>query len=218
VADGDKGDITVSSSGTVWAIDNGAVTNSKFRNSNGLTVVGRSANSSGAVADISAGTDGHVLRRSGTTLGFGQIVAAGIANNAVLYSRMQLVSSQDRLLGRVSGSNASVAEITPAEIYTMLNIVGTANRIAYFAGANAITTSSDLTFSSSRLGSKQVINLTNLYSGTNVAFDTGAGTGPTTDSITGGGNWIAFTFTTGTSPAASATVASASGSCPRAPS
>ncbi|HSG51861.1 MAG TPA: hypothetical protein VLA40_07110, partial [Rheinheimera sp.] len=65
-----------------------------------------------------------------------------------------------------------------------------------------------LTYSSSgRLGAKQFINQGNLYSGTNVSFDTGAGTGPTTDSITGGGNWIAFTFTTGTSPAASATVA-----------
>ncbi len=68
--DGDKGDITVSSTGSVWTIDTQAVTYSKIQNGTGLSILGRSANSAGANADI-VGTDGQILRVSGTTLGFG---------------------------------------------------------------------------------------------------------------------------------------------------
>lgn len=50
-----------------------AVTNGKFRQSAGLSVVGRSANSTGDVADITAANDGEVLRRNGTSIGFGDI-------------------------------------------------------------------------------------------------------------------------------------------------
>ena len=50
-----------------------AVSNAKFRQSGALSVVGRSANSTGNVADITAGTNHQVLRRSGTSLGFGAI-------------------------------------------------------------------------------------------------------------------------------------------------
>lgn len=64
------------------------VTNSKIRYSAGLSVIGRSANTSGTVADITAGTDGHVLRRSGTAVGFGQIATAGIADDAVTPAKL----------------------------------------------------------------------------------------------------------------------------------
>lgn len=60
-----------------------AVDNTKLRDSAALSVIGRASNSSGDPADIAAGSDGHILRRSGTSLGFGQIVAAGIAAGAV---------------------------------------------------------------------------------------------------------------------------------------
>lgn len=48
-----------------------------------LSVVGRAANSTGDVADIAAANDGEVLRRSGTTLGFGTVSTAGIGNGQV---------------------------------------------------------------------------------------------------------------------------------------
>lgn len=81
VIDGDKGDITVSSAGTIWTIDNNAVTDAKIRQSAGLSVIGRSANSTGNVADITAASDHQVLRRFGTSIGFGAINLA--STNAV---------------------------------------------------------------------------------------------------------------------------------------
>jgi hypothetical protein len=53
-ADGDKGDITVSSSGATWAIDNGAVTPAKMSDGAAHSVLGRAAGTSGARADIVA--------------------------------------------------------------------------------------------------------------------------------------------------------------------
>lgn len=77
VSDGDKGDITVSSSGATYTIDANVVSNSKLRQSAGLSVIGRSADTLGNVADIT-GTDGQVLRVSGTTLGFGSIATTAL--------------------------------------------------------------------------------------------------------------------------------------------
>ena len=48
-----------------------------------LSVIGRSANSTGDAADIAAANDGEVLRRSGSSIGFGTIATAGIADGAV---------------------------------------------------------------------------------------------------------------------------------------
>ncbi|MDP2621354.1 MAG: hypothetical protein Q8P46_14480 [Hyphomicrobiales bacterium] len=78
-------DVTASGSGSVAAtIANNAVTNPKLRDSAALSVIGRSANSVGDPADIAAGSDHQVLRRSGTALGFGAIdlgQAAAVTGN-----------------------------------------------------------------------------------------------------------------------------------------
>lgn len=73
VTDGDKGDITVSSSGATWTIDNDVVTPAKMDNGSACSVLGRSANSSGDRADITTSTDGQVLRRAGGSVGFGAV-------------------------------------------------------------------------------------------------------------------------------------------------
>lgn len=54
----------------------------------GLSVVGRSASTSGAAAAIAAANDGEVLRLSGGVLGFGQVSALGIADGAVTQDKI----------------------------------------------------------------------------------------------------------------------------------
>jgi len=111
------------------------------RQSAGLSVIGRSANTTGNVADITAANDAEVLRRSGTTIGFGTVATAGIADDAVTYAKLQNVAANNVLLGNDNGTNTAVQELTAAEVQTMLGYIdgtGSNQRIAYFTDANTI--------------------------------------------------------------------------------
>jgi hypothetical protein len=74
IPNGDKGDITVSGSGTTWTIDSNAVSYSKIQQASGLSVIGNSGNSTANVGAIT-GTVGQVLRvnDAGTSLAFGAV-------------------------------------------------------------------------------------------------------------------------------------------------
>lgn len=134
------GDVTGSGTGSFAAtIASNAVTFAKIQNSAaaGLSVVGRSTNSAGVFAEISAGTDGHVLRRSGTALGFGEIATAGIANSAVTYAKIQNVSATDRLLGRSTAGAGVIEEITcTASGRSLIGLNATQGGILYGASAS----------------------------------------------------------------------------------
>lgn len=105
-----SGDITLDLTGIATIVD-GAVTYEKLQNATALSVLGRASNTTGDLADIVASNDAEVLRRSGTTVGFGTIATAGIANDAVTYAKIQNVTD-NRLLGRSAGSGGDVMEIT----------------------------------------------------------------------------------------------------------
>ncbi len=72
VADGDYGDVTVSSAGTVWTIDNGVVTFAKFQDIASDRLVGRDTAGTGVTTEIAVGggvefTGGNALQTSAFT-------------------------------------------------------------------------------------------------------------------------------------------------------
>ncbi|MCB0541912.1 MAG: hypothetical protein KDC70_00255 [Saprospiraceae bacterium] len=93
------------------------VADADLRQSAGLSVIGRSANTTGDVADITAGTDGHVLRRSGTTLGFGQVsLTAGVTGSLPAANGgtgLSALGSANQLL-RVNSGGSALEYFTPA--------------------------------------------------------------------------------------------------------
>ena len=137
IPDGDKGDITTSSGGSVWTIDNDAVTFAKMQNSSAASVlVGRgSASGAGDFQEITLGSN---LSMSGTTLSAsgggisdgdkGDITVSSsgavwtIDNTAVTYAKMQDVSAASKLLGRGDSGSGSPQEIT---LGTGLSMSGT---------------------------------------------------------------------------------------------
>ncbi len=98
-----------------------SITDAKLRDSAGLSVIGRSANTTGNPADIVAASDDQVLRRSGTSIGFGQIATAGIADSAitavkiadtnVTFAKVQNVNTST-ILGRTSSGAGPVEALT----------------------------------------------------------------------------------------------------------
>ena len=108
------GDVTASAGSNTTTIAADAVTDTKLRNSGALSVIGRSANTTGDPADISAtATSGAVLREASSVLGFGTIATAGIGDNQVTYAKVQDVAANS-YLGRAASSSGDVSEVTLA--------------------------------------------------------------------------------------------------------
>lgn len=183
VADGDKGDITVSGSGATWTIDNTVVTYAKFQDVAGLSVVGRASNSSGVTAAITAGSDYNILRRSGTSIGFGAVdlsqsgtVGAsvlGVANGGTAiasYAVGDLIyasgsTTLSKLADVAAGSYLRSGGVTTAPVWSTLVLPNsaTANRVVYATSTNTYGESANLTFTGSvlTLAGQQLITATN---------------------------------------------------------
>lgn len=106
------------------AIQAAAVTSADLRNSGALSVIGRSANSSGVPADISAvAASGAVLRESGSTIGFGTVANAGLANMAAT-----------TIKANVTGGSAAPTDVTIAALQGTTSSTFAAGNDSRFAG------------------------------------------------------------------------------------
>jgi hypothetical protein len=111
---------------TAATLSDNAVTNAKLRDSGALSVIGRSANSSGDPADISAtaGTR-YPLCESGGTLAFAPLRTAGILDGQVTVAKLQDIS-QYTFLARTSSGDGAPEEV--ASTSTMFDVVAAASR------------------------------------------------------------------------------------------
>jgi hypothetical protein len=152
---------------TAADIPTNLVTYSKLQQESALSILGNATNATANVAEIVSVSDGQVMRRSGTTLGWGTVATAGIANNAVTYAKMQQASA-NTVLGNATGATANVTELTVANLYTLLGLSGTAGRVAYWSGTNTLTNSANLLWDNTN--GRQTITGQTSGSGANGAF------------------------------------------------
>ena len=132
VSDGDKGDITVSGGGTVWTIDNDAVTFAKMQNIATDRLIGRDTAASGDPEEIAV--NGGIefggaanIQRSALT---GDVTATAgsnattIANNTVTNAKAADMATAT-LKGRTTAGTGDPEDLTGTQATTLLsNLVG----------------------------------------------------------------------------------------------
>jgi hypothetical protein len=133
------GDVTKAAGGTVLTIAADAVTYAKFQELPGLSVFGNSTNATANGGAIT-GTDGQLLRVSGTTLGFGTVPLSSITGTApdatyITQTPHANLSAEQPLSALASGMLSSV---------TTTGVVSTfaagAARVPFGSGTNGVFT------------------------------------------------------------------------------
>ncbi len=100
------------SANRVWSLATNGVTDALFRQSGPLSLVGRSANSTGNTGDVSAtAASDCAFRESGSTLGCGTLATAAYANNSVTLGKVQQIPG-GTFLGNSGGTTSNVATNT----------------------------------------------------------------------------------------------------------
>lgn len=104
-------------------LEDKAVTNAKIRDSVGLSVIGRTENTTGQVSDIVAATNKHVLRRNGNNIGFGTIEEEAIANGAITGQKL-------------SGAQTGIAPVFGIRSFVNFNGTGANGSKSILEGGN----------------------------------------------------------------------------------
>jgi hypothetical protein len=186
VGDGDKTDITVSSAGTVWTIDNNVVTNAKAADVPTATIKGRVTAGTGDPEDLTAAQvrtllnvadgatpnathTGDVTGATALTIANNAVTTVKIADDAVTNAKLANVATAS-IKGRATAGTGDVEDLTAAQVRTLLNVSNgaTANSSdatllnrANHTGTQAQSTVTNLT---TDLAAKQAT----LVSGTNI--------------------------------------------------
>lgn len=172
IADGDKGDITVSSSGTVWTVNNTAITYAKLQNVTSQRLLGRYAATDGSTQEISIGA------------GLALDNATGVLSNTITNNN-QLTNGAGYLVANTAITGATKTKIT----YDSNGLVT--------AGADATTTDiaegTNLYYTDSR--ARGSISLTT--TGTSGAATYDNTTGVLNIPQYSGGGGATYTFSTG---------------------
>lgn len=140
VSDGDKGDITVSSSGAAWDIDNSAVTYAKIQNVSATSkLLGRNSSTTGPPEEITLGSG---LSMSGTTLsatgsGSGDALVANPLSQFAATTSLQLAG----VISDETGSGALVFGTSPTLTTPTLGVASatTINKVALTSPATGST-------------------------------------------------------------------------------
>jgi hypothetical protein len=155
------------------AIEDNAVTNAKLRQSAGFSVVGKSTTGTGNVADIVAGSDHQILRRSGASIAFGAIS----------------LDQTNAVAGTLPIGNGG----TGATSFT-------ANRLLIGNTTSAITTSANLTFANNNLSVTGSVGINESSYGAQINSEIPTSQTGTVASVpTGSFNGVFFDYTIGLS-------------------
>lgn len=123
-------------------IPDGGVSRAKLADGSGNSVIGRASNTIGPVADIVAVTTGHVLRQSGSVLGFGKIGTSSIDTDAVDNTQLANMLT-DRIKGRVTSGTGDPEDLTAAQVRTLLNVADGANAYTHPNHSGDVTSVGD---------------------------------------------------------------------------
>jgi len=99
-------------------IPTNSISNTKIRQSAGLSLVGRAGNTLGDVADITAASDHQVLRRSGTAIGFGAVALnQAAAVTGVLSPSNGGTGASALTANKLMVGNGASGVLTPTELH-----------------------------------------------------------------------------------------------------